>query len=159
MDSDLSHDPEALPLLVAAVESGADLGLGSRYVPGGSIPNWSRWRRAISRFGNRYARRLLGISAHDATSGYRIYARRALERIDLDAVRADGYGFQVEMAYLVERGGGKVVEVPIAFRGRTLGHSKMSARIVVEALVLVTWWGVRDRFRRRRAHHRVPAAQ
>lgn len=156
MDADLSHDPAVLPRLIAAVGDGADLAIGSRYVPGGSIPDWTWMRRAISKAGNLYARWMLGLSAHDSTSGYRAYARRALERIDLDRVRADGYGFQVEMAYRVQRDGGEVVEVPIEFRDRTLGHSKMSGRIVVEALLLVTWWGLRDlpgrlrRLRRRR---------
>lgn len=151
MDADLSHDPATLPRLIEAVEAGADLAIGTRYMPGGRIPDWPWHRRAISRIGNLYARALLGITPRDSTSGFRAYHRRALERIDLDSVRSDGYGFQVEMAYLVERGGGTVVEVPIEFRDRTLGHSKMSARIVVEALALVTWWGVRDRVRRRRA--------
>jgi dolichol-phosphate mannosyltransferase len=149
MDADLSHDPATVPALVEAVEAGgADLAIGTRYMPGGAIPDWPWHRRAISRLGCLYARLALGISARDATSGFRAYARTALEGIDLDRVAADGYGFQVEMAYLVERNGGRLVEVPIEFRDRTLGHSKMSSRIVVEALVLVTWWGLRDRLRR-----------
>jgi dolichol-phosphate mannosyltransferase len=151
MDADLSHDPATLPELLAAIDDGADLAIGTRYMPGGSIPDWPWPRRAISRTGNLYARRLLRMTARDSTSGFRAYHRRALERIDLDAVRADGYGFQVEMAYLVERGGGRLVEVPIEFRDRTLGRSKMSSRIVVEALALVTWWGLRDRLRARRS--------
>lgn len=151
MDADLSHDPATLPALLAEVEGGADLAIGTRYMPGGRIPDWPWYRRAISRIGNLYARAMLGISPHDATSGFRAYHRRALERINLDGVRADGYGFQVEMAYRVEKGGGVLAEVPIEFRDRTLGHSKMSGRIVVEALALVTLWGIRDRiFRRRR---------
>jgi dolichol-phosphate mannosyltransferase len=158
MDSDLSHEPEALPMLLAAVEDGADLAIGSRYVPGGRIPDWPWPRRAISRFGNLYARAVLGVSVHDATAGFRVYSRRALERLDLDAVRADGYGFQVEMVYLVEHDAGRVVERPIEFRDRTLGHSKMSSRIVVEALALVTWWGARDRLRRRRERRAESAA-
>jgi hypothetical protein len=93
---------------------------------------------------------MLGLSARDATSGYRAYHRRALERINLTAVRADGYGFQVEMAYKVQRAGGLLAEVPIEFHDRTLGKSKMSSRIVVEALVLVTWWGLSGRVRERR---------
>jgi dolichol-phosphate mannosyltransferase len=149
MDADLSHDPATLPVLIKAVEAeGADLAIGTRYMPGGAIPDWPWYRRAISRLGCLYARFVLGISARDATSGFRAYGRAALEKIDLDRVAADGYGFQVEMAYLVERNGGRLVEVPIEFRDRTLGHSKMSSRIVVEALVLVTWWGLRDRLRR-----------
>jgi len=150
MDADLSHDPATLPELLRQVSAGADLVIGTRYMPGGSIPDWPWPRRAISKTGNLYARYLLGISARDSTSGFRAYHRRALERIDLDTVRADGYGFQVEMAYLVERGGGLLAEVPIEFRDRTLGLSKMSSRIVVEALALVTWWGLRDRLRRGR---------
>lgn len=154
MDSDLSHDPRALPSVLAPVADGAALAIGSRYVEGGRIPNWSWFRRAISRVGNRYARIVLGLRVNDATAGYRAYSRSALQAIDLDAVRADGYGFQIEMAYQVQRNGGAIVEVPIEFRDRELGTSKMSGRIVVEALTLVTWWGVRDRvfgpLRRRR---------
>ncbi|HXY92344.1 MAG TPA: polyprenol monophosphomannose synthase [Acidimicrobiia bacterium] len=148
MDADLSHDPSVLPELVAAIEAGADLAIGSRYVRGGSIPDWKWLRRAISRGGSLYSRILLGLSVHDVTAGFRAYHRRVLGAIPLDSVRADGYGFQVEMTYLTQRYGGRIVEIPITFRDRTLGHSKMSARIVVEALVLVTWWGVRDRVRR-----------
>jgi len=145
MDADLSHDPAVLPELVAAVEGGADLAIGSRYVPGGSIPDWKRLRRAISRGGGLYARAMLGLSVQDATAGFRAYHRDNLSRIDLDHVRADGYGFQVEMTYLTERNGGRIVEVPITFRDRSLGRSKMSGRIVVEAFLLVTWWALRDR--------------
>jgi dolichol-phosphate mannosyltransferase len=147
MDADLSHDPAVLPELVAAVEQGADLAIGSRYVRGGSIPDWKWGRRGISRFGCLYARTVLGLSVRDATAGFRAYHRRALRAIPLDDIRADGYGFQVEMTYLTERAGGTIVEIPITFRDRTLGRSKMSVRIVVEALVLVTWWGIRDRMR------------
>ncbi len=154
MDADLSHDPAVLPDLVDAVERGADLAIGSRYVPGGSIPDWKWLRRAISRSGGRYAHAMLGLSVQDSTAGFRAYHRRSLARIDLDHVRADGYGFQVEMTYLTERNGGCIVEVPIEFRDRSLGHSKMSGRIVVEAFLLVTWWGLRDRVRRvLRARH------
>lgn len=145
MDSDLSHDPRVLASIIAPVEQGAQLAIGSRYVPGGVIPNWSWIRRKISRFGNLYARTVLGLKVNDATAGYRAYSRTALEAIDLDTVKADGYGFQIEMAYLVQRNGGRIVEVPIEFRDRELGTSKMSGRIVVEALLLVTWWGLRDR--------------
>jgi len=152
MDADLSHDPATLPDLIAAVADGADLAIGTRYMPGGRIPDWPWYRRAISRTGNLYARTILGISPRDSTSGFRCYHRRALEAIDLDTVRADGYGFQVEMAYLVERNGGTIAEVPIEFRDRTLGHSKMSGRIVAEALLLVTWWGLRDRAKRFRGN-------
>jgi len=153
MDADFSHDPSALGDLLAEIASGADLAIGTRYMPGGGIPDWPWPRRAISRAGNQYARFMLGLSIRDATSGYRAYHRRALERMNFTAMRADGYGFQVEMAWKVEMAGGKVAEVPIEFRDRTLGRSKMSFRIVVEALLLVTWWGLRRRqvaWRRRR---------
>ncbi len=150
MDSDLSHDPAALPTLLAAVEKGASLALGSRYVPGGSIPDWSWHRRALSRWGNRYAALVLGNGLADATSGYRAYSAPALAEIDFHTVQADGYGFQIEMAYRVLRTGGRVEEIPISFTDRIRGESKMSGRIVVEALVLVTWWGIRDRVLRLR---------
>ena len=148
MDSDLSHDPAALPSLLAAAADGAALALGSRYIPGGSIPDWSWRRRALSRWGNRYAAAVLGIDVNDATSGYRAYRAEALAGIDFHTVQADGYGFQVEMAYRVLASGGRIVEVPISFTDRVRGESKMSSRIVVEALVLVTWWAIRDRILR-----------
>ncbi len=151
MDSDLSHDPRALPSLLAALDDGADLAIGSRYVPGGSIPRWSAGRRALSRWGNRYAAFMLRLAVHDATSGFRAYRATAVAGIDLDLVRADGYGFQIEMAHLVARAGGYVVERPIEFVERVRGTSKMSSRIVVEALALVTWWGIRTRVDRRQA--------
>lgn len=150
MDSDLSHDPAALPSLLAAAADGAALALGSRYIPGGSIPDWSWHRRALSRWGNRYAAAVLGIDVNDATSGYRAYRAEALAGIDFHTVQADGYGFQVEMAYRVLASGGRIVEVPISFTDRVRGESKMSSRIVVEALVLVTWWAIRDRILRMR---------
>lgn len=160
MDSDLSHDPAALPSILVALEHSADLVIGSRYVPGGSIPEWSWHRRALSRWGNRYAAGLLGLAVNDATAGYRAYRASMLERIDLDGVVADGYGFQIEMTYQVVALGGRIVEVPISFTDRVRGTSKMSSRIVVEAFGLVTWWAVRDRLlggarrRRRRALNR-----
>ena len=156
MDADLSHDPDALPTLLGALQAGADLVVGSRYVPGGSIPAWAWHRRWLSRQGNRYAARMLHLDVQDATSGYRAYRADALRAVDLDAVRADGYGFQIEMAYRVARDGGRVVEVPITFVDRARGQSKMSGRIIVEALALVTWWGVRDRVVPR--HRPAPAA-
>lgn len=149
MDSDLQHDPASLPSLVSAVASGADLAIGSRYVPGGHIPDWPKSREWLSRGGNRYAAVVLGLQVRDATAGFRCYAAPMLSRIDLDRVTADGYGFQIEMAYNVARRGGRIVEVPITFNDRERGTSKMSSRIVVEALLLVTWWGIRDRILRR----------
>ena len=151
MDSDLSHDPAVLPELIGAVEHGASLAIGSRYVPGGSIPDWSWHRKALSRGGNRYAGAVLGLDVRDATAGYRAYAAPALAAIDLQAVRAEGYAFQIEMAYAVKCNGGVIVEVPIAFIDRVRGKSKMSGSIVFEALGLVTWWGLRDRVLHRRA--------
>jgi len=145
MDSDLSHDPSALPDLLRAVENGADLAIGSRYVPGGSIPNWPLHRRSLSRWGNRYSAFMLRMDVRDSTSGYRAYRADMLRRLELDAVRADGYGFQIEMAYRVARLGGRIAEAPIEFRDRVRGNSKMSSRIIAEALTLVTWWGLRDR--------------
>lgn len=148
MDSDLQHDPAALPALVAAVEHGAALAIGSRYVPGGQVPNWKWSRKFISKGGNRYASLVLGLPVRDATAGFRAYRADILRAINLDIVRADGYGFQVEMAYLAHRRGGVIAEVPITFRDRERGDSKMSTTIVVEALVLVTWWALRDRIAR-----------
>ena len=149
MDSDLSHDPARLPALLAAVEAGADLAIGSRYVPGGAIPHWPLHRRLLSRWGNRYADLLLGLSVRDATSGFRAYRAEALRTIDLGAVSADGYGFQIEMAYRVAGNGGTIVEIPIEFVDRQRGTSKMCFRIIAEALSLVTWWGIRDRLTHR----------
>lgn len=149
MDADLSHDPADLPRLLAAIDDGADLAIGTRYIPGGSIPQWSWHRRLLSREGNRYAAWALRLTVHDATSGFRAYRASVLSKIDLGAVRAEGYGFQVEMAYRVAGLGGTIAEVPIQFSERVQGRSKMSTRIVVEALALVTWWGLRDRVARR----------
>ncbi|MGH9266086.1 MAG: polyprenol monophosphomannose synthase [Acidimicrobiales bacterium] len=157
MDSDLSHDPARLPSLLRAVEAGADLAVGSRYVPGGTIPNWPVHRRLLSRWGNRYADLALGLSVRDATSGYRAYRADALRGIDLHSVRADGYGFQIEMAYRVASHGGQIVELPIEFVDREKGTSKMSFRIIAEALVLVSWWGLRDRLRHRGSWAPAPA--
>ena len=151
MDSDLSHDPAALPALLGGLEYGADLVIGSRYVPGGRIPEWSWHRRFLSRWGNRYAAGVLGLAVNDATAGFRAYQAPVLADIDLASIKAEGYTFQIEMTYEVVLRNGKVVEVPISFTDRVRGTSKMSSSIVVEALLLVTWWGIRDRlFRRRR---------
>lgn len=158
MDSDLSHDPAALPSLISAVDSGADLAIGSRYVPGGSIPAWPKHREYLSRGGNRYAALLLGLQVRDATAGFRCYSAAMLQQIDLEQITADGYGFQIEMAYAVAQRGGRIVEVPISFTDRVRGTSKMSGKIVVEALGLVTWWAVRDRvLQRGRGPHAMPA--
>jgi dolichol-phosphate mannosyltransferase len=150
MDADLSHDPAALPTLLAAVDDGADLAIGSRYVPGGSIPDWAWHRKALSRWGNRYAGAMLRLGVADATAGYRAYRTTMLDRLDLSSIRADGYGFQIEMTYRTAEAGGRIVEVPIAFTDRTRGTSKMSGRIIVEAMMLVTRWGIADRLPGRR---------
>ncbi len=143
MDADLSHDPEALPALVAPLDSGFDLVVGSRYVQGGSIPNWKWHRRLLSQGGNIYAAALLGLHITDSTSGFRAYSADMLRQIDLETVKAEGYGFQIEMVYEVVGHGGRITEVPIRFVDRVDGKSKMSMYIVVEALALVTWWACR----------------
>jgi dolichol-phosphate mannosyltransferase len=149
IDADLSHNPADVPRLLAAVERGADLAIGSRYVDGGSVPNWPRHRLLLSVWGNRYAAGVLGIGVRDSTAGYRAYRASILRAIDFETTASTGYGFQVEMTYRVLRAGGCIEEVPIAFTDRVRGHSKMSWRIVVEAMLLVTWWACRDRVLRR----------
>jgi glycosyltransferase involved in cell wall biosynthesis len=146
MDSDLSHAPEELPALLAAAASGPDLVVGSRYVPGGSVTDWSRSRVGLSKAGNAYARLMLGLPIRDATSGFRVYRRRVLEELVTRQLHSDGYGFQIELAMRAWDAGYDVAEVPITFREREHGHSKISRTIVVEALWLVTIWGVKARF-------------
>ncbi len=133
MDCDFSHDPAHLPALLKAAES-ADLVIGSRYVKGGGVGDWGVLRRAISRGGSAYARTVLGIEVHDATAGFKCFRREVLEAIDLDAVQAHGYAFQVELTYRALQHGFRVVEVPIVFRDRRVGSSKMSRAIVAEAI-------------------------
>jgi dolichol-phosphate mannosyltransferase len=134
MDCDFSHDPDYLPHLIAAVEEGADLALGSRYVPGGGVRNWGLLRRLISAGGSFYARLILGVKVRDLTGGFKCYRRAVLETIDLDAVDSKGYAFQIETTYRTLRAGFKVVEVPITFADREVGGSKMSKAIVAEAI-------------------------
>jgi|SRR5579872_4890252 len=148
IDCDFSHDPHALPSLLAAAEN-ADVVIGSRYVAGGTIPSWSIPRLWLSRAGNEYASLMLGLGVRDSTAGYRVYSRDALTKIDYATVTADGYGFQIEMTYRARLGGASIVEVPISFTDRTLGESKMSGAIVVEALWLVTKWAAERPFGRR----------
>jgi dolichol-phosphate mannosyltransferase len=160
MDADFSHDPAALPELLREIDSGADVAIGSRYVPGGNIPNWPTTRRVLSRVGNLYATTLLGVGIRDATSGFRAYRASVLRPVVAGATRATGYGFQVELAYRAHRLGARIVEVPITFNDRVRGVSKMSWHIIGEAMSLVTWWGVRDRLLRRGSRRdRPPAAE
>jgi dolichol-phosphate mannosyltransferase len=133
MDADFSHDPAYLPRLVDASRN-ADLVLGSRYVPGGGVTEWGPLRRLISRGGSAYARTLLGVRIHDLTGGLKCFRREVLEAIDLDSVTSKGYAFQVEMTYRAVQKGFRVVEVPIVFRDRRVGKSKMSRAIVAEAI-------------------------
>lgn len=152
MDADLSHDPRYLIELLSAVRAGADAAIGSRYVPGGECVDWPWLRRFLSRWGNRYAAGMLGLAVNDATSGYRAYSSSMLRRIDVASVLAEGYGFQVEMTHRLVRSGARVVEVPIVFRDRERGVSKLSYRIIGEAFRLVLRLAADDlrRGRRRR---------
>jgi dolichol-phosphate mannosyltransferase len=143
MDADFSHDPADLRRLVAAVEEGADMAIGSRYVRGGATPDWPVSRQAISRGGNLYARLMLGLPVKDATAGFRAMRSGALQTLPYRAAEASGYGFQVEMAWRAHQHGLTIVEVPITFRDRTRGTSKMGIGIVLEAMRLVTVWGLR----------------
>ena len=145
MDSDLSHDPSDVPRLLEKIERGADFAIGSRYVPGGEIPHWAWYRRALSRYGNRYACFVLGMSIRDTTSGFRAYQADTLKAIDVFSTRSKGYGFQIETAYRVSMQSFALDEVPIVFRDRVRGASKMSPAVMSEEMVLVTWWGIRDR--------------
>jgi dolichol-phosphate mannosyltransferase len=137
LDCDFSHNPADVPRLIAACESGADLALGSRYVPGGGTENWGLGRRIVSWGGSFYARLLLGVGIRDLTGGFKCYRRHVLETIDLDAIDSKGYAFQIEITYRTLRKGFRIVEVPIRFADRTAGHSKMSRSIFLEAVVKV----------------------
>jgi dolichol-phosphate mannosyltransferase len=134
MDCDFSHDPRDVPRLIRAVEDGADLALGSRYVPGGRVGSWGFVRRAISRGASIYTALFLRMGVKDPTGGFKCFRRRVLETIDLDAITARGYAFQIETTYRAKQAGFSVVEVPITFDDRTEGSSKMSRRIVLEAV-------------------------
>jgi glycosyltransferase involved in cell wall biosynthesis len=155
IDADLSHDPESLPIMLAVADQGIPVVIGSRYIPGGTVTGWPRRRTWLSRWANRYVAVMLGLAINDATAGYRVYRVEALTAIGLDDLEASGYGFQVEMTYRAVRAGLGVVEIPISFRDRVAGHSKMDGRVVLEAFRLVTAWGVHDLVtlhRRRRAY-------
>ena len=134
MDSDFSHDPHDIPRLIQTAEQGADLVLGSRYVPGGSVTDWGLLRKLVSRGGSWYARVVLGVKVRDLTGGFKCFRRSVLEALDLNSVHADGYGFQIELTYRTIKAGFRVVEIPIVFRDRRVGESKMNARIALEAV-------------------------
>ncbi len=142
IDADGSHDPASLPAMLSLAESGNDLVIGSRWVAGGAVRNWPRHRRAISRAGNWYARRVLRSGIRDITAGFRVYRIEALRDLDLTSVSSQGYCFQVELAWQVERSGHRIAEHPITFVERVTGRSKMHAGIVIEALMRVTLWGM-----------------
>ncbi len=143
MDADLSHDPSDLVRLVGAIDAGADVAIGSRYVAGGGTEGWPFHRRWLSRGGNLYARTMLGLGVADATAGFRAYRAEAIRKLDPGSCLASGYGFQIEMTWRAERLGLEIREVPIVFRDRTVGTSKMSTAIALEAVGLVTRWGIR----------------
>ncbi len=154
MDADFSHDPRYLPSFFAAAQR-VDLVIGSRYIPGGGTPNWSPIRKFISGGGNVFARMVLGIPIHDCTSGFRCYRVAALSRLNLEAISAQGYAFQVELAYNIWKNGGAWREVPIIFEDRRVGKSKMSRKIFFEAFA----WVLRTRFDGDRAVRQLPAGQ
>lgn len=151
MDADGSHPPERLPAMLAAVDAGADLVIGSRYVPGGSVVNWPWQRHVISRGGNVYSRIMLGVGIKDITAGYRAYRAGALAELDLDAIESKGYCFQIDMTWRLLGNGRTVDEVPITFTERTIGQSKMSESIFREAAVNVARWGWEKRRRQLKA--------
>jgi dolichol-phosphate mannosyltransferase len=154
IDADFSHDPAAFPGLQAAMAAGAANGvglvIGSRYVPGGSIPNWPLHRRMLSKWGNVYTGWVLGLHVADATAGYRLWQAEVIRSTGLLDAHARGYLFQIENAYRTRRAGIGLEEVPIAFADRVRGTSKMNGMIIVEALGKASWWGFRDRVLRRR---------
>jgi dolichol-phosphate mannosyltransferase len=149
MDADFSHDPRALPDLLEATRA-CDVAVGSRYVRPGGVEGWSWSRHLLSRAGNIYARIVLGFGVRDSTSGFRCYRRSVLEAVGLEQVRSNGYAFQIDMTYRAWKLGFVIREVPITFRERSLGSSKMSRAIVVEAVVAVGRWALSDLGRRRR---------
>jgi dolichol-phosphate mannosyltransferase len=147
MDADFSHNPADLPRLIDAVEAGADLAIGSRYVAGGGTPDWPLQRRFLSRGGNIYVRLMLSLPVRDATAGFRAFRAESLRQLPYRSAQASGYGFQVEMALRAHEAGMRVVELPVIFRDRQVGTSKMDGSIVREAMWLVTRWGFTRRLR------------
>jgi dolichol-phosphate mannosyltransferase len=150
MDADFSHDPASIPMLVGALVEGVDMVIGSRYVPGGQVVNWPIHRRLLSRWGNLYTARALGLEVSDCTSGFRAYRAQAIGRIDPMTTTAEGYAFLTELVRRMEHTGGRITEVPITFADREHGVSKMSLRIIAESMLMVTRWGLSDRWTSRR---------
>lgn len=150
MDADFSHDPTMVPNLVAEIDRGADAVIGSRYVAGGGTKDWPLHRRLLSRWGNLYTGSILDVGVRDCTSGFRAYRASALAEIDPESTTAEGYAFLTELVVRLSRSGKRIVEVPILFVDRCYGTSKMSGRIIVESMLLVTRWGIGHRIRRRR---------
>jgi dolichol-phosphate mannosyltransferase len=150
MDADGSHAPEELFRLLDAVDAGADLSIGSRYIDGGTVRNWPRRRKLLSQTANGYSRIMLGVQINDITAGYRAYRREVLEKIELGTVDSKGYCFQIEMTWRTITAGFTVAEVPITFTERELGQSKMSGSNIREAIFKVAEWGFRGRFDRAR---------
>lgn len=151
MDADCSHQPEQLPLLLQAIEGGADLAIGSRYVPGGKTKNWPLHRQILSRGANLYTRLILGTKVKDITAGYRAYRREALQKLNLEGIDSKGYVFQVDLAWRSEQASLKIVEVPITFVEREIGSSKMDGNIIVDSMTKVTRWGLTARAERARS--------
>jgi dolichol-phosphate mannosyltransferase len=149
MDADGSHGPEDLPRMLDALTD-ADLVVGSRYVPGGSVVNWPKRREILSRGGNLYSRIALGVKVNDITAGFRAYRREVLEKLDLDAIASHGYCFQIDLTWRTDEAGFEIVEVPITFTERAIGESKMSGSIVREAVIRVGSWGVKRRWQQLR---------
>ena len=149
MDADFSHDPAVIPTMLQLVSDRAEAVIGSRYVPGGATVDWPLRRRLLSRWGNRYTAAILRLPVRDCTSGFRAYRASALRAIDPASTTAEGYAFLTELARKLIANGSAIVETPITFRDRQFGTSKMSGRIIAESMLLVTRWGVADRFKRR----------
>ena len=154
MDVDFSHDPTVIPQLLARVDDGADVVIGSRYVDGGGTANWPLHRRVMSRWGNRYAGFVLGVHVRDITAGFRAYRATVMREIDPSSTAAEGYAFLTELMRRIAARGARIDEVPILFRDRERGTSKMSGRIIVESMRLVTRWGVADLLHGRRPRRR-----
>lgn len=148
MDADLSHDPAVIPRMLELIEGGADAVIGSRYVPGGGTTDWPVHRQLLSKWGNAYTRAVLALPTRDCTSGFRAYRADALAAIEPGSTAAEGYAFLTELVRRLNRQGDTITETPIIFRDRTLGKSKMSGRIIVESMLLVTRWGIADRLKR-----------